>query len=109
MEATPRKIKKLIDKLAIKNPDEISREDYEKIMLHVINDIDSDDQMEQSFKLFNTDGSGTISIGELKRIASTLELDLTNEEIQEMIYVADTDKDGIVTKEDFIDTARKIF
>ncbi|KAF8767695.1 uncharacterized protein LOC129966364 [Argiope bruennichi] len=109
MEATPKKIKKLIGKITSKNADEISREDYEKMMLHVINDIDSDEHMEQSFKIFNTDGSGTISIGQLKRIANTLELDLTNEEMQEMIYVADADRDGIVTKEEFIDIARKIF
>ncbi|GIY37291.1 uncharacterized protein CDAR_261481 [Caerostris darwini] len=108
IEPNSKSVKKLIEKVT-KKTDKISRENFEKIMLFVINDIDSDDQMEQSFQIFNTEDSETISINRLKEIASTLRLDLADEETQEMILMIDGDEDGIVTKEEFLEAARKIF
>ncbi|GFU31095.1 uncharacterized protein NPIL_259651 [Nephila pilipes] len=109
IEPTSKKIKKLIDKGTSKNSNEISREDYERMMLLIINDIDSDEQMEKSFQEFDIDRTGVISIEELKKLAHKLEFFTADQEIEEMIKIADNDTDGNVTKEEFIEVSRKIF
>ncbi|GFQ78263.1 uncharacterized protein TNCT_677201 [Trichonephila clavata] len=109
IEPTSRKIKKLIDKGTTKKSNEISRQDYEKMMLFIINDIDSDEQMEKSFEEFDIGKTGAISIEELKIIAHKLEFDIVDQELEEMMQVAGNNKDNNVSKKEFMEIARKIF
>lgn len=64
------------------NSDALSRENYEKLMLNTINDIDSDEQMIKSFRMFCNQESEVITIEELKAISKQLDLTVTDEEIQ---------------------------
>ncbi|KAG8181819.1 hypothetical protein JTE90_001474 [Oedothorax gibbosus] len=109
IEPTSKKIKKLIERVDVGTSGLLSRENYEAIMLHLIHDIDSDEQMMKSFQLFANHESGVITLNDLKAISKQLELNVTDEELQEMIAIADHDKDDKVTQNEFLDTARKIF
>lgn len=54
------------------------------------------------FQLFDLDGKGYIEIGDLERIAVELgEFDITREELEEMIFRAQTNRQGRVYLNDF--------
>ncbi|KAF8901167.1 hypothetical protein CPB84DRAFT_1777928 [Gymnopilus junonius] len=66
------------------------------------------DELRQAFDVFDKDGSGSISIGELKSVMESLGEKLTQEELQLMIDEADLDGDHeisfneSVTNSDFL-------
>ena len=57
--------------------------------------------IERVFKLFDADRTGEISLDNLKRVASELGEEVSNEELQEMVMRNDVDKDGAWTLDDF--------
>ena len=58
--------------------------------------------VEWTLQVFDTDGSGKISSGELKKVMLNLGEQLTDEEIDEMIREADADGDGEVDYDEFV-------
>ncbi len=50
---------------------------------------------------------GKISFKKLKRVAKELGENMTDKQLQKMIDVADTDKDGEVSQEEFISIMQK--
>ncbi|CAM9664561.1 unnamed protein product [Phaeothamnion confervicola] len=59
------------------------------------------------FALFDEDNTGGITFRNLKRVATELGENLTDEELQEMIEEADRDQDGVVNSEEFYRVMRK--
>uniref|UniRef100_A0A672L345 Centrin 1 n=1 Tax=Sinocyclocheilus grahami TaxID=75366 RepID=A0A672L345_SINGR len=55
---------------------------------------DSKEEILKAFRLFDDAGTGKISFRNLKRVAKELGVNLTDEELQEMIDEADRDGDG---------------
>lgn len=55
---------------------------------------DPDKELREAFKVFDRDGTGTISREELKAVMKSLGENLTEEEIDEMLKLADKDGDG---------------
>ena len=51
------------------------------------------------FCLFDTDKTGYVSIRSLRRAAHNLNLDLTAEDIQDMMKSVDKDKDGLISQD----------
>ena len=49
-----------------------------------------------AFRVFDKDGSGTISAAELKAVMKSLGENLTDEEIDEMVREADKDNNGTI-------------
>uniref|UniRef100_A0A672L5S6 Centrin 1 n=1 Tax=Sinocyclocheilus grahami TaxID=75366 RepID=A0A672L5S6_SINGR len=56
--------------------------------------FDSKEEILKAFRLFDDAGTGKISFRNLKRVAKELGVNLTDEELQEMIDEADRDGDG---------------
>ena len=65
-------------------------------------DRDITDAIKKAFRMFDKDGDGLISTSELRDAMSSLGVDLTDEEADEMISAADGDEDGQVNYEEFI-------
>lgn len=70
-------------------------------MTRNLNDVDKDDILQESFKVFDRDNSGTIGVAELHRVMKLLGQDFRDFEIQAMIRAVDIDGDGAVNYEDF--------
>mmetsp|Transcript_13489 Transcript_13489/g.17475 ORF Transcript_13489/g.17475 Transcript_13489/m.17475 type:complete len:662 (+) Transcript_13489:20-2005(+) len=65
----------------------------------------SDDQLreiEGTFDMFDTDGGGFIDKSEFKEVMSSLGVTLTDEEASEKLKILDKDKDGTISKEEFV-------
>ena len=61
-----------------------------------------EEEMMTAFKVFDKDGSGTISHNEMKQVMKNLGEKLTDEEIDELIKEADKDNDGEVDYKEFV-------
>jgi calmodulin len=65
-------------------------------------DTDSEDDILESFKVFDKDGNGFISAADLRHIMTNLGEKLTDDEIDEMTREADVDGNGQINYENFI-------
>ncbi|CAM9258822.1 unnamed protein product [Chrysoparadoxa australica] len=68
---------------------------------------DPKEEIMKIFALFDEDNTGGITFRNLKRVATELGENLTDEELQEMIEEADRDQDGVVSAEEFYRVMRK--
>jgi len=72
------------------------------IMTEKVRDSDSEEELKQVFKMADTDGNGTISAAELRRIMGTFGGAPSDKEVDEMIREADLDGDSQINYEEFV-------
>ena len=65
-------------------------------------DDNAEEEMIEAFRIFDTDGNGSITADELRQIFNNLGEKLTDEEISDMIKEADTDGDGEINYQEFV-------
>ena len=79
----------------------ISRADFIEALTARYQARDPAEEIRKAFALFDEDGSGKISVRNLRRIARELGEPLADEELQAMVDEFDRDGDGAVDFEDF--------
>lgn len=67
-----------------------------------MNDKISKDEAMKGFRLFDYDGTGLITLDNLRTIANELDIEVTEEKLRDMIELADNNENGGVTAEDFL-------
>ena len=72
------------------------------MMARKMKDVDTEDKLMEAFKVFDRDGSGAISIEDLKRVMMNLGDKLTNDEINSIIREADMDGNDVIDNEEFV-------
>lgn len=72
------------------------------LMVRKMKDIEIDDELLETFKVFDKDGNGYITVDELRNVILTIGDDVSTEEVEEMIKIADRDLDGKISFEDFM-------
>ncbi len=66
-------------------------------------------EFKEAFELFDQDGSGTITLAELKAVMKNLGLNPSDNELLEMINEVDADGNGTIEFTEFLDLmARKL-
>ncbi|PWZ00921.1 putative CDC31-spindle pole body component, centrin [Testicularia cyperi] len=75
---------------------------FNRIMSEKIAARDPMDEIRKAFALFDDDGSGKISLRNLKRVAKELGENLDDDELQAMIDEFDLDQDGEINEHEFI-------
>lgn len=63
---------------------------------------DPEKELREAFRVFDRDGTGTISRDELRAVMKSLGEDLTEAEIDEMLNLADKDGNGSIDCEFFL-------
>ena len=74
------------------------------MMARKMKDTDSEEEILEAFKAFDKSGSGYISAAELRHIMTNLGEKLTDEEVGEMVRVADVGGDGRIQYAQFVRT-----
>ena len=80
----------------------ISFDEFLALMARKMRDTDSDEEMVEAFKVFDRDQNGLIQKDELKKVMEILGEQVTNEEIEEMMIIADPDGDNAISYEKFL-------
>ncbi len=70
-------------------------------------DKDTKEDIMKVFNLFDDDGTGKISLRNLKRVAKELGETMTEAELVEMIERADADQDGEISPDEFFSIMTK--
>ncbi len=84
------------------NSESISFEEFATLLESDLMD-DQDKRLLERFKLFDADGSGQITLEELKICIRNLDSLVTSDEIQDMLKRADITSDGQISYEEFIE------
>ncbi|KXS10705.1 EF-hand [Gonapodya prolifera JEL478] len=80
----------------------ISYDDFVKLMTERILARDPVEEIRRAFKLFDDDGTGKISLRNLRRVAKEIGEQLDDEELQAMIEEFDIDEDGEINEQEFL-------
>ena len=72
----------------------IEFDEYLSLMARKMKETDADEELIEVFKIFDMDGNGLISADELRLVMSNLGDNMTEEEVTEMITLADMDGDA---------------
>ena len=71
-------------------------------------DSNDDSQLAELFRLFDRDGNGTLTATELKTVMTSVSGErVSDAEVQEMISEADTNGDGVIQLQEFIEVMKK--
>lgn len=68
---------------------------------------DSVDELEKSFKLFDLEHSGKLTVPSLRALCRQFEVNLKDDELLDMVREADKNGDGAVDRQEFIDIMMK--
>lgn len=85
----------------------VSYDEFVDMVTERMRNRDSREEIMKVFALFDDDNSGSISFKNLKRVATELGENLSDEELQEMVDEADRDGDGVINEEEFYRVMRK--
>ena len=81
---------------------QIDFEEFLELMTARVSDKDTRENIRKIFNLFDDEKTGFISIKNLRRVAKELGETIDESELQEMVERADTDNDGLVSEEEFL-------
>merc|ERR1711865_257311 len=90
-EPKPGEIEKLIHSVDDDGDGEMDYDDFERMMERKILDKDQKDDLLKAFSLIDNDGTGKISLANLKRVAKELGENMSDEDLTGVI--AESDKD----------------
>ncbi|KAJ3184073.1 Calcium-binding component of the spindle pole body (SPB) half-bridge [Gaertneriomyces sp. JEL0708] len=80
----------------------IAWDEFNKVMTQKILSRDPMEELRKAFQLFDDEGTGKISLRNLRRIAKEIGENLEDEELQAMIDEFDLDQDGEINEQEFI-------
>ncbi|KAJ8705502.1 hypothetical protein PYW08_012548 [Mythimna loreyi] len=101
-EPTKEELQKMVNAVDKGNTGRLSFENFETAIMRKIMSLDSDGDIMKSFRLFDMDDRGYISFENLKKVSQILEINLTDEQIDEMIDDADKNFDAVVSSDEFM-------
>ena len=104
---TREQVNQMIAQLDTTKKGYVTLEEFSKILKPKEPSKDIRTEAANAFKKINTDKSGKISFGNLKKVLNDLGENLTDEEIKQMITVADKDGDGQVSYPEFMEMMHK--
>eukprot|EP01130_Rhizamoeba_saxonica_P000389 TRINITY_DN10354_c0_g1_i1.p1 TRINITY_DN10354_c0_g1~~TRINITY_DN10354_c0_g1_i1.p1 ORF type:complete len:148 (-),score=59.63 TRINITY_DN10354_c0_g1_i1:55-498(-) len=96
-------LRQMIDEVDVDGDGFIDFEEFKIMMKKQMENVPQDDEMREAFKVFDQDGDGYIDRDELRSVMRSLEEDLNEDEIDDMIAAADADGDGKIDFEEFIE------
>ncbi|CAJ0640635.1 15329_t:CDS:2 [Entrophospora sp. SA101] len=100
-------IKNLLEQYEFDENENISFENFCRLMAIKMSERNLDEEFLKIFKLFDDDDTGKISFKNLKCVAKELGEEINDEQLHEMIEVADLNGDGEVDQDEFIQLLKR--
>lgn len=97
----------MIAKIDKEGSGQVDFNEFLELMAARVSDKDSREDVLKVFALFDAEGKGRITLRDLTRVAKELGETLSEAELLEMIERADSNGDGEVSREDFIEIMTK--
>ncbi|KAI5962148.1 CDC31 [Candida pseudojiufengensis] len=101
-ELTKREVLDIIHEYDTDDTNLITYDNFYKTVGEMIVKRDPLDEIRRAFKLFDVDGTGKISVRNLRKISKDVGENLSDEDLQAMIDEFDLDEDGEINEEEFI-------
>ncbi|XP_063430894.1 uncharacterized protein LOC134712857 [Mytilus trossulus] len=92
----------LVNEVDIDGNGIIDFQEFLTMMAKKMKDTDTEEEIREAFRVFDKDGSGSISANDLRHIMTNLGDKLPDEEVDEMIQEADLDGDGQIDYIEFV-------
>lgn len=92
---TEESLRQMINEVDADGSGTIDFAEFLTLMARKMKTKDSEAEILEAFKVFDTDGSGKISPAELRKVMTKLGEKLSDQEVEEMISEADMDGDGV--------------
>ena len=92
---------KLIEEHDIQRTGTIGEREFLDIMTQKIQTRNPEEELRKAFELFDEDGTGRITLRNMRRISRELGENLSDDELQSMIDEFDMDQDGEISLEEF--------
>jgi len=80
----------------------ITKANFIQVMSEKLSGKNEDEDILKAFRLFDHDVAGCITMDKLKKVAKELGESFTEEELTDMMSIADMEKKGFVTQDDFL-------
>lgn len=101
-DLSKKEVLEVIEEYDSDNRKQISYLDFYKYVAAKIVERDPVEEIKRAFQLFDDDGTGKISLKNLRRVAKELGENMTEEELVAMIDEFDLDEDGEISLDEFI-------
>jgi len=93
---------KYVHEIDPQNEGMVNFEQFMDLMTDRYTERDPDEEILKAFQLFDTDGSGSISLKNMRNISRELGENLADDELQAMIDEFDRDQDGEINQAEFM-------
>ena len=97
----------MINEVDVDNSGTIDFSEFLAMIATKLKEVDSEEKVLETFRVFDVDGNGFISAAELRHVMVNLGERLTDDEVDEMIKVADDDKDGKISYQEFVAVTKR--
>merc|ERR1711990_641820 len=99
---TPAEVQQMINDVDENGDGTIDFDEFTVLMQMQMTETDNTENLTSAFKVFDADGSGSITKTELHKIMTTMGEPLTDAEVDEMMRGADKDGDGNINYSEFV-------
>jgi len=80
----------------------VNRKQFERILVRKYESRKPEEEILKAFKLFDADGSGKISLSNMRAVVEELGEDIQEDELKAMIEEFDRNDDGCIDREEFM-------
>lgn len=98
---TESELSDMVNEVDVNNDGNIDFPEFLTMMARKMKDSDSEAEILEAFRVFDTDGDGKINAQELKHVLTSIGEKLTDQEVDEMIREADLNNDGEIDITEF--------
>ncbi|POS81320.1 calmodulin [Diaporthe helianthi] len=102
LNPTDGELQDMVDEVDVDKNGTIDFKEFLALMSHKVQDVDPEQELREAFKVFDRDGTGTISKDELRSVMKSIGESLTEAEIDEMLHFADSDGSGTIDFNEFV-------
>ncbi|KAL4869489.1 hypothetical protein BDV12DRAFT_167821 [Aspergillus spectabilis] len=99
---TDTELQDIIDELDVDRTGTIDFDEFLIMMSRKVKDSDPEAELREAFAVFDKDKSGSISADELRQVLRSIGDDVSDNDVDEMLRLADVNGDGSIDYEEFV-------